>query len=218
MHPLRTRLSRLYSGSALQRGYTALKLLIIPFEQFAQFLPKEGRILEVGCGYGYVSNYLSLENPDRRVVGNDPARDRIKVAQSTVGDRMNIEFLTGDCRDMAESEFDGVVIADVLHHVPYAQQASILEDVFRKLKPGGVLVIRETDPKFRLRYFIFNYLLEWVLYFGTEKLNFRKVDEWRRIMEPIGFSIQQIIPNPRFFPYITVLFVCEKRQDGPRES
>ena len=112
---------------------------------------------------------------------------------------------------MPELDLDGIVFADVLHHVPYEEQAKILEDVYRKLKPGGVLVMRETDIKFRLRYFIFNYWLEWILYYGVEKLNFRKSAEWQRILEPIGVSVQHIIPNSRFFPYITALFVCTKR-------
>lgn len=218
MTELRQRLSSLYSGSALQKGYTALKLSIIPFEQFSHYLPKEGRILEVGSGYGYVSNYLSLENPNRKVIGNDPAHDRTALAKSTIGSRTNIEFVSTDCREIVDGGFDGVVIADVLHHVPYAQQANILEDVYRKLKPGGVLVIRETDIKFRLRYFIFNYALEWVLYLGTEKLKFRRADAWRRMLEAVGFTVQHTIPNPRFFPYITVLFVCSKHQEARRAS
>ena len=218
MTELRQRLSSLYTGSMLQKGYTALKLSIIPFEQFSQYLPKEGRILEVGSGYGYVSNYLSLENPNRQVVGNDPALDRTELAKSTIGNRTNIDFVSTDCREMADGGFDGVVIADVLHHVAYAQQANILEDVYRKLKPGGALVIRETDVKFRLRYFVFNYALEWVLYMGVEKLKFRKVGEWRRMLEGIGFTVQYAVPNPRFFPYMTVLFVCSKGPEAPRVS
>ena len=211
MSVVRERLADVYSVSMLQRIYTSLKMMIIPFEQFAQFLPNDGVVLEVGCGYGYVLNYLSLENPTRQVVGNDPALDRVDVAQGTIGDRQNIRFVAGDCRHMPEEDFDGIVIADVLHHVPYEEQAKILEDVYRKLKPGGVLVMRETDIKFRLRYFIFIYWLEMILYYGVEKLNFRKSAEWQRILEPIGFSVQHIIPNSRFFPYITALFVCTKR-------
>ena len=65
MSVVRERLADLYSVSMLQRIYTSLKMMIIPFEQFAQFLPNDGVVLEVGCGYGYVSNYLSLENPTR---------------------------------------------------------------------------------------------------------------------------------------------------------
>lgn len=183
---------------------------IIPFERFSQFLPKEGTILEVGCGYGYVSNYLSLESPGRFIVGNDVAIERVRLAEKTIGGRHNIQFLAKDCRDIKRNDFDGVIIADVLHHVPYPEQEKILVDVYGKLKPGGVLVLRETDKKMRLRYFIFNYLLEWLLYFHTEKLNFRKASEWRRILESIGFEVKDVIPNHPLFPYITVLFVSRK--------
>lgn len=211
MTELRQQLSDLYTRSAIERVYAALKFSILPFEQVAQYLPPEGRILEVGCGYGYVSNYLSLENPRRQVVGNDTAVDRVEVAKRTIGSRANIEFIAGDCREMPDEGFDGVVITDVLHHVPYDQQEPILRDVYRKLKPGGVLVMRETDIKFRLRYFLFNYLLELLLYYGVEKANFRKAEAWRQMLRRVGFTVQQSIPNPRFFPYITVLFVCAKQ-------
>ncbi|MFQ5902855.1 MAG: class I SAM-dependent methyltransferase [Candidatus Binatia bacterium] len=188
---------------------------IIPFEQFSQFLPKRGVVLEVGCGYGYVANYLSLESSDRVVIGNDPAKDRIEAAQQTVRDRKNIQFFAQDCRELEINNLDGVVIADVLHHVPFPEQKRILADVYTRLKPGGSLVMRETDIRISLRYFLFNYLLEYLLYFGSEKLNFRKAKEWREILESLGFQVHQIIPNSPFFPYITVLFVCSKT-NGPR--
>lgn len=211
MRELRRRLAQLYGGSPLDRVYTSLKMSIIPFEQFSRYLPKDGAILEVGCGYGYVSNYLSLESTDRSVVGVDVAEDRVGVAQQTIGNRRNVEFLAKDCRDIPKDGFDAVVIADVLHHVPYPEQTKILADVYEKLKFEGVLVMRETDKKIRLRYFLFNYLLEWVLYLHAEKLNFRTAGEWKEILESVGFEVRDVIPNPLFFPYITALFVCAKR-------
>lgn len=148
---------------------------------------------------------------DRFVVGTDVAEDRISIARQTIGSRRNVEFLVKDCRDIPKDGFDGVVIADVLHHVPYLEQAKILADVYGKLKPGEVLIMRETDKKMRLRYFLFNYLLEWVLYFRAEKLNFRKSGESRKMLESVGFEFRDVIPSPRFFPYITGLFMYAKR-------
>jgi 2-polyprenyl-6-hydroxyphenyl methylase/3-demethylubiquinone-9 3-methyltransferase len=208
---VRKQLAALYKETPLLRLYTALKLLIIPFEEFARYLPKQGKILEVGCGYGYVANYLSLESLQRDVIGHDVAADRVQVAQRTIGERRNIEFFEVDSRDMPVGELDGVVIADVLHHVPYAEQGKILADLYDKLKPGGVLVMRETDKKIRLRYFLFNYLLEWVLYLGTEKLKFRKAAEWSRLLQSLGYEVRSIRPNPPWFPYLTATFVCVKR-------
>lgn len=214
MPSLRRQVAQLYGGSPVARLYASLKIRIIPFEQFAQFLPRRGVVLEVGCGYGYLANYLSLEGPERLVVANDPAAGRIEVAQRTIGARTNIRFVAADCRELELHEVDGTVIADVLHHVPFAEQGPILADVYKKLKPGGVLVMRETDIKNSLRYLLFNYLLEWLLYLGQEKLKFRPSKEWRRILEGVGFEVRRIIPNPPLFPYITALFVCAKPAGG----
>ena len=205
---LRKQLRALYRGTPLPQLYTLLKLSIIPFEEFSRYLPQEGRILEIGCGYGYVSNYLSLERGRRAVIGNDPAADRVRVAQQTIGDRRNIEFVAADSRDLPVAPLDGAVIADVLHHVPYADQEHILRDLHRKLKPGGVLVIRETDKKFRLRYLLFNCLLEWVLYPRVEKLRFRSAAEWVRLLQGVGYTVQKAIPNRPLSLYLTVTFVC----------
>ena len=213
---IRHQLAYLYADSFFRSLYTYLKMKIIPFEQFSQFLPKRGVILEVGCGYGYVANYLSLESSDRIVIGNDPAKDRIEVAQMTVRDRKNIQFFTKDCRELGINNLDGVVIADVLHHVPFSEQKKILADVYTRLKSGGSLVMRETDIRIGLRYLLFNYLSEYLLYIGKEKLNFRKAKDWREILESIGFQVNQVIPNSPFFPYITALFICIKTE-GPRK-
>ena len=73
---VRRELAALYRGSLFERVYTALKMTIIPFEQLSGFLPRRGTLLEVGCGYGYVANYLSLECPERVVIGIDGNLDR----------------------------------------------------------------------------------------------------------------------------------------------
>jgi 2-polyprenyl-3-methyl-5-hydroxy-6-metoxy-1,4-benzoquinol methylase len=207
---LKRRLAGLYAGRGVPGWYTALKLRLIPFEEFARHVPKTGTILEVGCGYGYLANYLSLEEPQRRVIGNDTDAPRIEAAKRSIDGRTNISFEAADSRLMPLEGLDGVVIADVLHHIPYPEQEEVLADLYRKLRPGGILVMRETDKKFRLRYFLFNVVLEWLLYLGKEKLRFRRGSEWARILTSIGYEVRERIPNPPLFPYSTATFVCAK--------
>lgn len=208
---LRKQVFELYSGNWCDRLYRTLKFRIIPFEAFSSLLPKEGRILDLGCGYGYLANYLSLEGR-RYVVGNDTSADRVAVARETIGDRKNIEFVQTDFRMLSVEPFDGVVIADVLHHIPYEDQPAVLEDLHKKLKTEGILVIRETDKRSSLRYWLFNYLLEWFLYWGEEKLRFRSKKEWARLLSDSGYDVQRLIPNSIWSPYITAVFVCVKRE------
>src|SRR5437868_1335466 len=55
----------------LARTEYALRLKICPFEEVARHVPARGRVLELGCGYGLLSNLLALEGPARQVEGFD---------------------------------------------------------------------------------------------------------------------------------------------------
>ena len=207
---LRAQLAALYRGTGLPRWYTALKMGILPLEACASALPPQGAILDVGCGYGFVANYLHLDSPQRRVLGHDVDEARIQVARRTLGSRRHIDFLAGDVRVLPAEPFDGIVVVDVLHHVPYAEQAPMLRDLYGRLKPGGVLVVRETDKRFRLRYLLFHCLLESLLYLGREKMRFRPAKEWAELLESLGYRVRQMTPNRPFSPYLTVTLVCTK--------
>ena len=188
--------------------------MILPLQDVSEHLPLRGLILDMGCGYGFVSNYLSLHSGDRMIVANDPEVPRIDIAKRTVGSRTNIEFLAVDSREITRADFDGVCVTDVLHHVPYDQQQALVNDIYSKLKPGGVLVIRETDKRIALRYYIFNCALEWLLYIGKEKMRFRHRDEWAGMFKRAGFEIDRVIFNSRWFPYTTCLVLCRKPNHG----
>jgi 2-polyprenyl-3-methyl-5-hydroxy-6-metoxy-1,4-benzoquinol methylase len=207
---LRRQVIGLYTQSWVESTYAKLKMIILPFEDVAANLPKQGRILDMGCGFGYVANYLSLESQKRVIIGNDPAEERIAVAKRTVGDRRNIEFHAVDSRTIAESDFDGAYVTDVLHHVPYDQQQEIIDDLYRKLKPGGTLVVRETDVRPAVRYYVFNLWLELLINIGRESARFRKREEWAAMFRSAGFTIENVIFNTWWFPYTTCMFVCRK--------
>lgn len=200
----------MYAWSPLVRLYTQLKMWILPLHQSAEGLPKRGLILDMGCGYGYVSNYLNIDSPDRTIIANDPAQDRIAVAKRTLGDRRNLEFLAIDSREITRSDFDGILVVDVLHHVPYNDQQSLIDDVYKKVKPGGCVFLRETDIRYGFRYAVFNCLLEYILYIGKVNARFRHRDEWAKMFERSGFSIERVTFSPLWFPYTHVYFTLRK--------
>lgn len=207
---LRRSLLALYTSSWAAELYTRIKIVLLPLGEIAERLPKQGLILDMGCGFGYVANYLNLDSPQRVIVANDLAASRIASAQRTVGSRRNIEFHAIDSRDIERADFEGASVVDVLHHVPYDQQQPLIDDLYRKLKPGGVLVFRETDKRLALRYYLFNCALEWLLYAGQEKTRFRPMRDWVDMLQRPGFRIEQVVPNTWWFPYTTCLFLCRK--------
>jgi 2-polyprenyl-3-methyl-5-hydroxy-6-metoxy-1,4-benzoquinol methylase len=206
----RRRVLDLYTSSAAARLYARLKLMILPLREAADALPRRGVILDMGCGFGFVANYLSFDSPERTIIANDPATSRIAVAQRTVGSRRNLEFVAMDSRHITRVDFDGICVVDVLHHVPYVEQQALINDLFAKLRPGGRLFIRETDRRLAIRYFLFNCALENLLYAGQEKTRFRPRDEWASMLEHAGFQIERVTGDPWWFPYTVCLFVCHK--------
>ena len=210
MTTTRDTLASLYSQSRLTQSYARLKMRIIPFEEFSEFLPHEGHILDIGCGYGYTSNYLALDSDRRQVLGSDIDGKRVAAAQRTTGGRANIRFIETDARQLDLHHLDGIVMVDVLHHIPPPEHRAVLDDVFAKLKPGGRFVMRETDKKPDLRYYLFNYALEVLLYPFSERTNFYRSADLQRLLRDVGFVIDHVIPPPKYFMYTTVMFVCRK--------
>ena len=204
------RLAALYRAAGLPGWYLWLKLRILPLDACSRFMPREGTILDVGCGYGFLANFLSLEHASRRVIGNDPDLPRIAVARRTVGSRGNIEFLDVDSRSLPVRDLDGVLMADVLHHVPYEEQQVILRDLYRKLKQGGTLLIRETNKVPDPRYILLHCVLETLLYLGKERMRFRRAGEWSSMLQSVGFTIRHTESSPLHALYLTTIFVCTK--------
>src|SRR6202035_1085894 len=88
-------------------------------------LPDEGRILDVGCGFGLFAAYFGQTHPRREIVGIDPNARRIamaeRVARSVLGTAAGKghRFLVGDVRDAKlEGPFAAVYMLDVMHHIP----------------------------------------------------------------------------------------------------
>ncbi len=97
------------------------------------------RVLDVGCGNGYIAGLFARKGA--RVVGVDPSASGIEAARRAVPDgRFEIDLATPDLRDrLGEDPFDLVVSAEVAEHVydPDAWAACC----FNALRPGGVLIL-----------------------------------------------------------------------------
>jgi demethylmenaquinone methyltransferase/2-methoxy-6-polyprenyl-1,4-benzoquinol methylase len=98
------------------------------------------RILDVGGGTGRVARALSRVGPEPIVV--DPSAGML--ARARRGGRRAIR---ADARSLplCDRTVDAVVVVDALHHVPDPERA--LEEAARVVAPGGVVVLREFDPR-----------------------------------------------------------------------
>ena len=96
---------------------------------------RDARILEVGCGTGWLSAKLSEFG---KVTGIDLGKETIEIAQKTYPE---IDFRWGDVNtlDLPANSFDVIVTSEVLSHV--ADQPIFVHRLSQLLKPGGFLLL-----------------------------------------------------------------------------
>ncbi len=142
---LRKKVGRLYryQGPFVEQ-YVFWKLRTDPlFAAIDGAVPRRGRILDLGCGYGIVAHWLFHHGDGREIRGIDYDEAKIRVARSTAEGRRRIAFETGDALAGDLPGADAVLLLDVLHYAPPARQRELLARVRRALSPGGRLVIRD---------------------------------------------------------------------------
>jgi 2-polyprenyl-3-methyl-5-hydroxy-6-metoxy-1,4-benzoquinol methylase len=174
-------------------------------------LPDEGRILDVGCGFGLFAAYFGQTHPRREIVGIDPDARRIAMAErvaQSVGLRRHA-FIAGDVRDAAlEGPFDAVYVLDVMHHIPADAQRRVLERLHDLLVPGGVLVMKDitTEPHHQL---LFTEALDRLMVGLKEPLAYRHHGAWGELLTDIGFRVR-IVRVPDILPYPHVVISAHK--------
>jgi SAM-dependent methyltransferase len=105
--------------------------------------PHPTRILEVGCGWGELAEWVGRET-DAEVVALDLSPRMVELARergvdARVGDVQNLPFVDG--------EFDVAIAAWMLYHVPELDRG--VAELARVLRPGGRLVAA-TNSRFHL--------------------------------------------------------------------
>ena len=113
------------------------------YERFLPLIPKEGCILDLGCGSGRDSYYFKQKG--YKIVAVDGSKELAKHASDLLGQPVlnqmfhEINF---------NNQFDGIWACASLLHVCQSQMFDILTKMKRSLKPGGnssiFLLKRET--------------------------------------------------------------------------
>lgn len=119
----------------------AEKVLRREFARTVKFVRKfrsSGRLLEVGCAYGF---FLEEAKRDFDVTGIELADEAAEHCR-----RSGLRVLTGSADGellRGLGEFDAVVMLDVIEHLPSPRETVAL--LARHLKAGGILVITTGD-------------------------------------------------------------------------
>ena len=118
-------------------------------QAFSELELAERDILEVGCGRGGGSEWISRTQNVRSMTGLDLSDKAIGLCQE-MHKRTNLKYLQGDAEKLPfpEARFDMVINIESCHHYPSVP--TFLQEVTRVLKPGGYFCIADYGEKFEL--------------------------------------------------------------------
>ena len=119
-----------------QRQHTLKKLTVTPGE----------KILDVGCGVGFLSYEIALLTGDSgKVCGIDQNSEMIRHANKRCEKLRNTQFSQANADDLPfpEESFDAACCTQVLLYVK--DVAQVISEIKRVLKPAGRIIVVETD-------------------------------------------------------------------------
>jgi len=196
----------LYRNLGWPSFFARLKFYFAPFVKIEALVPKEGLIVDLGCGYGLFSHYIGIAEPKRTVLGFDLDQSKTKY-----GDRgyTNVTCRYGDITKVEIPPADCIIFTHVLHHLTsYESQKALLLTCKNKLKEGGTLIITEVGEKPLWKH-ILCYIADRILY-PHDKLHYRTNEEMGVLLVEI-FNNVQIIPMDEGTLFSHVTFLCTKR-------
>lgn len=142
----------IYKGPVLEWYLKIKSRLENNYELFDRYLPKEGRITDIGCGYGFLGYMLSFLSDKRLITGIDYDREKIDVANHCPSKSDRLTFIHGDAATMDLPRSKAFVLADMLHYLPENEQEKLLVRCIDNLEDGGVIIIRDADRQMRRKH------------------------------------------------------------------
>ena len=129
-----------------QTVVAALEDAIIPLAPELKAKLEQGiDVVDIGCGSGRAMNHLALLYPNSRFTGYDLCREAIDAAKAEAArtGAANVRFEQRDVATLSDQKFDLVFTFDAVHD--QAQPATVLANIRRILRPGGVYLMQDID-------------------------------------------------------------------------
>lgn len=148
------------------------------------------KLLDAGCGTAPMLSLLTEEYPGKSFVGLDLTPEMIRKAQEK--NLPNTELVVGDCENLPfEAEtFDVVINSQSFHHYPNPQD--FFNSVYRVLKPGGCLILRDNTGPNWMMWAWNSVILPLCNLVGHGDVRAYKLSEVRRLCENSGFVIEKL--------------------------
>jgi SAM-dependent methyltransferase len=154
------------------------------------------KVLDIGASYGWLeqigpfrtnAEYVGIEYDEHNL---RQAHKNIANATIVEGSVLNIPF--------ASQSFDGVVLFEVLEHIPAGSESTAFKEIGRVLKPNGWFLLSTPFNDIRSR------LLDPAAYLGHRHYSSERVEA---LLQRAGFSVKQSIVRGGWWESITMILL-----------
>lgn len=212
VHPFRRVVDAYRAGPI--RIYCRIRAQILRdrlLREIGQYLPQQGDITELGCGFGLFCLCFAAVRPEARFTGCDLNQGRIAEAKN-VAERLsltNVQFHAGDAVAFAKSlpQQDCVYMLDLVHHLPPAEVNSFVQAAWDSLRPGGTLIIKDVSDRPWLK-MAFTWILDVIMTKG-EFPDYHGPERFLKLLTGMGGTVHAHYLDD-VLPYPHVLYVANK--------
>jgi len=190
------------------RLYSTVRFRVIPLRflnELSQYIPEEGQVLDLGCGFGLFTLYFAALRPKTQFLGVDFSRSRIAMAHRssrTLGLK-NATFICSDIRnfDATGTRFNAVITLDLMHHLPVEDGNKVIEAIQSDwLSSDGLFIMKDVTTWPRLMLY-FTFALDFIMN-PRDSFYYRSAGTWINELTRLGFAgverhyLWDILPYP----------------------
>ena len=205
----------------IARAYCRVRFQILRqrfLEEIGQYLPKEGRVVDIGCGFGLFGLYFAMTRPRLSIIGIDKQAARVQMAQAAALRLKvtNARFSVGDAEAYSQSHpIRAAYMLDIIHHIDRDAARVLIATLADALEPGGRLIVKdiETKPTYK-RWFTLalDKMMDWSA----------RVDYWHQtdMVEMLASEGLEVFRHSMvdYLPYPHVIYIATKPLAVSRSS
>ncbi|OFX30692.1 MAG: hypothetical protein A2X08_07600 [Bacteroidetes bacterium GWA2_32_17] len=182
------------------------------YRYFNEIISPKADIMDIGCGYGFMSYMLGFLSDERKIFGVDYDADKIEIAQNCISKNENVKFEYADATQFPFVNKDVFILSDILHYISEEQQEQLISNCIKHLNNNGLIIIRDANKNLKARHWGTRY----TEFFSTKtgfnklegnKLHFTNVDTFINIANKFNLKYE-VIDNTKLTS--NILFIIRK--------
>lgn len=151
-------------------------------DAFMAQLPKQAKLLDLGCGSGFPIHKQLLDN-GFDTLGIDSSKALLQHARTQL---LNGHFEYGDLTQIELTDsYQGIVLWDAIFHLPRQEHAPLLSKAFKALAPGGRMLLSSGGSESDIPAFT-DTMFDVVFYYDAHNIH-----DLLELCKSIGFQIEQ---------------------------